>query len=192
MKKIGAFLVIVGLVVLVGIFFPVAKQEINYQLEERISSSYGSQSFTPVDTQFGIVIPKINVNAKIFPEVDSTNPNEYLPILKKGVAHLKGSAYPGEDGNVFLFAHSTDAFWNVGQYNAVFFLIGKLEKGDEIDIYYQGKLYKYNVLEKKVVAPEILEEYVRKHTSGKTLTLQTCYPPGTTLKRLIVIAKEID
>lgn len=180
------------MVILVGIFFPVWQQEINYQLEEKISGGYEKRSFNPVDTQFGIVVPKINVNAKIFSEVDATNPDKYLPILKKGVAHLKGSAYPGQEGNVFLFAHSTDVFWNVGQYNAVFFLIGKLEKGDEIDIYYQGKLYKYNVLEKRVVAPKILEEYVRQHTSGKTLTLQTCYPPGTTLKRLIVIAKEID
>lgn len=203
MRKIGSLLIFIGFVILLLIFLPVIKEEIRYRSEDFVGIKYSLDAnsalldnkikeIIPVDKEFGIVIPKININAKIFPDVDPTNPNNYLSVLKKGVAHSKGSSYPGQDGNVFLFAHSTDAFWNVGQYNAVFFLIGKLEKGDEVDIYYQGKLYKYNVLEKKVVAPEILEEYVRQHTLGKTLTLQTCYPPGTTLKRLIVIAKEFD
>ncbi|MGB9911262.1 MAG: sortase [Microgenomates group bacterium] len=202
MKKIGNLLIIGGVIIIGLIFFPVLKEEIKYQfkrfsnssslISSFFSSSFKEDTIIPLDTDFGIVIPKIGVNAKIFAEVDPTNLNEYLSILKKGVAHSRGSAYPGEVGNVFLFAHSTDVFWNVNRYNAVFFLIGKLEKGDEINIFYQGKKYIYNVVEKKVVSPEILEDYIKNHVSGKTLTLQTCYPPGTTLKRLIVIAKEVN
>lgn len=84
-----------------------------------------------------------------------------------------------------------DAFYNVGRYNAVFFLLGKLENGDEIDIFYNNERYKYQVINKKVVNPEAVAEYLRENSGQQTLTLQTCYPPGTTLRRLIVVAKKI-
>ena len=201
MKSLGTILIILGFLVIVFIFGPVVKEELGYRFNQWSGVRYsldvsprfpqsGIRPITPVDKEFAIVIPKIAVNAEIFPEIDPQNPQEFLPILKKGVAHAKGSAYPDQEGNVFLFAHSTDAFYNVGRYNAVFFLIGKLEKGDEIDIFYKDKRYKYEVVEKAVVSSEALGQYVKEHTFGKTLTLQTCYPPGTTLKRLLVIAKE--
>lgn len=193
MKFVGGILIISGIIILLFTFGPVAKEEVGYQFNQLSGGGYSSeQSITPIDTGFGIVITKININAKVFPEIDSQNPQEFLPILKKGVAQAKGSAYPDQDGNVFLFAHSTDVFYNVGRYNAVFFLIGKLEKGDEIDIFYQNQRYKYEVTDKAVVSPDMLGQYVKEHTGGKTLTLQTCYPPGTTLKRFLVIAKQIE
>jgi sortase A len=108
--------------------------------------------------------------------------------LKKGVAHARGSVFPGEEGNTYIFAHSTDAFYNVGVYNAVFYLLGKLKPGDEIDVFYKGKLYIYKVYEVKVVEASELK-YLGKQKEKSTLTLQTCYPPGTTLKRLIVLAE---
>jgi len=200
MKLIGSLLIIFGLVIILLIFAPVLKQEIRYQTSNLEGIKYVLEDtpesltknvriITPVNKDFGMVIPKINVNARIFPEIDPANPAEYLPILKKGVAQAKGSAYPGQEGNLFLFAHSTDAFYNATAYNAVFFLIGKLNREDEIDIFYKNQKYQYLVVDKAVVAPEGLSAYVKEHTSGKTLTLQTCYPPGTTLKRLVVIAR---
>lgn len=199
-RTIGNILIICAVLILLFIFGPVIKEELGYRFNQWAGVRYsldvspefpqsGIRPISPVDREFAVVIPKIVVNAEIFPEIDSSNPQEFLPILKKGVAHAKGSAYPDQDDNVFLFAHSTDAFYNVGHYNAVFFLIGKLEKGDEIDIFFKDKRYKYEVTEKAVVSPEMLGQYVKEHTGGKTLTLQTGYPPGTTLKRLLVIAR---
>ena len=202
MKPIAFFLIIVGLSIIFLIFGPVFVAELQYWSNKWGGVKYsldanhqfpesGLRPMSPVDTEFGLVIPIINLNAEIFPEVDPNNPELYLPILRKGVAHAKGSAYPDEEvGNVFLFAHSTDAFYNVAHYNAVFFLIGKLDKGDEVNVFYKNKRYQYEVIEKAVVAPEALGDYVRQHIGVKTLTLQTCYPPGTTLKRLLIIAKE--
>ncbi len=85
----------------------------------------------------------------------------------------------------------TNAFYNVGAYNAVFYLLGKLKEGDEIYIYYKGDKYKYEVFDSKVVESGALR-YLGKIDDGNTLTLQTCYPPGTTLKRLVVLAKQVD
>ncbi len=147
----------------------------------------GLREIVPLSFDFGIVIPKINANAEIFPNVDPYNEKEFLPILRKGVAHAKGTSFPGHGQNIYLFAHSTDAFYNVGRYNAVFYLIGKLEKEDEVDIFYKNKLFKYLVFEKKVVPPEAIQ-YLEE-TNEEILTLQTCYPPGTTLRRLVVRAR---
>jgi len=47
------------------------------------------------------------------------------------------------------------------------------------------------VVDKKTSPPEFVDEYLEYLTS-RTLTLQTCTPPGTTINRLLVIAKEVN
>lgn len=145
----------------------------------------------PVDSQFGIVIPKIDANANIISNVSVIDKARYLDTLQKGVAHAQGTAFPGEGGHIFLFAHSTDNFWNVGRYNAVFYLLYKLETGDEVNLFYKGQRYKYIVDTSKIVSPSDVQ-YLTRKTKKETLTLQTCWPPGTTLKRLLVFAKPIS
>jgi sortase A len=79
-----------------------------------------NKEIVPVNADFSIVIPKINANAPIFPNVNPFEEKEFSQVLKKGVAHAKGTSFPGNNKNIYLFAHSTDAFFNVGRYNAVF------------------------------------------------------------------------
>lgn len=146
------------------------------------------ESISPVSSTFGIVIPKIGANAPIIPNIDPGKPNEYLPALQMGVAHAIGTVFPGIQGNIYLFAHSTDSFWNVGRYNAVFYLIKELENGDEIDVFYNGVRHVYRVVNKMVIeASEV--QYLTSDSGTEQLTLQTCWPPGTAWKRMIVIAK---
>src|SRR3990172_5416290 len=97
------------------------------------------QILIPPDTEFSIVIPRIGVSQRIQANVDSTNKNEYLEVLKSAIAHAKGTAYPGVNGTTFLFAHSADNFWNIGRYNAVFYLLKELKPGDEIILFFRGK-----------------------------------------------------
>jgi len=143
---------------------------------------------SPVSSQYGLVIPKIGANAPIFPNVDAGNDTEYLDVLQKGVAHAAGTVFPGVSGNIFLFAHSTDNFWNVGRYNAIFYLIKNLENGDEIDVFFNGVRHIYRVVNKMVVDPSEVR-YLTEPVPYEQLTLQTCWPPGTTLKRLIILAR---
>jgi len=194
MKKTSSILIASGLIFLFLIFRPVLEDEIRYQFASSIkplrSNKNQKQEIRPVSQEFSLIIPKIGLNVQVFPNVDPQNPSEFLPVLKKGAAHAKGSAYPDEnEGNVFLFAHSTDRFYSITYYNALFYLIGKLEKGDRITVFYKQKKYDYKVIDRAIVAPEKVLSYVEKFSSRKTLTLQTCYPPGTTLKRLLVIAE---
>lgn len=142
----------------------------------------------PLDPNFGIVIPKIGANSRVVANVDPTNETNYLAALRGGVAHAEGTGFPGGRNNIYLFAHSTDSFWNVGRYNAVFYLLKELENGDEIDVFYQNVRHIYKVVEKKVVSPGDVK-YLTEQTAYEQLTLQTCWPPGTTLERLLVIAR---
>ena len=148
------------------------------------------QVLEPKDTNFSIIIPKIGASAKIYPNVDPSNENEFLPILLKGVAHAKGTVFPGQKGNTYLFAHSTDNFWDVGRYNAVFYLLKDLVPGDEIIIYFQNKRYDYIVKSSKIVDPSDTSNITNAQKLDKQqLILQTCWPPGTTWQRLLVFAE---
>lgn len=179
----GASLVIISQVILGLIFYPVLAMEVKYQLRKPPSKLQTIQA----SSEFRIFIPKVNIDSKVFPNIDPFNKNEYFPVLSKGIAQAKGSSLPGESGNVFLFAHSTDSPTNVVQYNAVFYLISKLRPGDEVDLVYQGRIYKYIIDESKIISPSEIN-YLQQTNKGKSLTLMTCWPPGTTLKRLLILS----
>lgn len=186
---IGDTLILIGLVAIVLTFREAAQKEVSYTVRKTFNIPYKEKDLTPGNKDFWIVIPKIGASSRIIADVSPSNEEEYLSALRRGVAHAKGSTYPGDFGNTYIFAHSTDTFYNVGQYNAVFFLLGKLDKGDNIEIYYKEKKYDYIVNEVKVVdAADV--KYLGKLGEWNTLTLQTCYPPGTTLKRLVVVADQ--
>lgn len=141
----------------------------------------------PEDPEFSIVIPKVGANARVIANVNPASQKEYSEALKRGVAHASNTKLPGEGGHVFLFAHSTDYWWNVGTYNAVFYLLYKLDKGDEVDIFYKRHRFTYHVIGSEVIQPSQVE-YLTRKSNKEFLTLQTCWPPGTTLERLVVFA----
>lgn len=147
------------------------------------------QLLVPKTTSFDIVIPKIGANSQVFANVDPSNPDNYMPILKKGVAQARGTALPGEPGTIYMFAHSTDNFWDVGLYNAVFYLLKDLTVGDQVVLFYQGKRYNYTVNDTKIVDPSNVSFITNSRQTQSQLVLQTCWPPGTTWKRLLVVAK---
>ena len=144
----------------------------------------------PQDPNFSVVIPKIGANARVLANVDAAEEKIYLEALNKGIAHASGTKFPGESGHIFLFAHSTDYFWNVGSYNAIFYLLNKLAKGDEVDVFFKGQRYVYQVINSVVADPSQVE-YLTRKSNKELLTLQTCWPPGTTLKRLLVFASRV-
>ena len=145
----------------------------------------------PVSTQFGIVIEKINGNAKVVANVNPGSEKEYVAALKQGVAAALGSTPPGQPGNLYLFSHSTDAPWNIIRFNAIFYLLRELDKGDRVIIFYQDRRYDYIVYDKVIASPADVSYLTNKYETP-VLTLQTCDPPGTLLNRLIVRAKLVN
>lgn len=207
-EQAGIALVVVAACILYFTFEPAIQEEVKYyvssrdvavvpitheeaQKEEGVNAKTGEESaLLPVDEDFGIVIPKITANAKVLPDVNWKDSAVYQRALTQGVAHAAGTALPGEEGNVFIFAHSGVDFYEANRYNAVFYLIGKLEAGDTIYLFYKGKRLEYKVVENKIVAAEAVE-YLTGDAQKKTLTLMTCWPAGTTYKRLVVVAEEV-
>lgn len=151
-----------------------------------------TQIITPPDTLYSIVIPKIGASSRVIINVDPSNETEYLAALKEGIAHAKGTVFPGMKGTSFYFAHSTDNFWDVGRYNAVFYLLKDLSVGDDIYLFFNNYRYNYKVTDTKIVDPNDVSALVdaQKDTEEK-IVLQTCWPPGTTWKRLLVTAKPV-
>ena len=142
----------------------------------------------PKDPNFSIIVEKIGADAPVIQGVDPGNKDVYDAALKRGVAHALGTSLPGQPGVTYLFAHSTDTIWNVPRFNAVFYLLNDLNSGDRIVIFFNNKRFDYIVSEKKITEASDLS-YLTMKTQEQLLVLQTCYPPGTSWKRLLVIAK---
>lgn len=130
-----------------------------------------------------IVIPKIGVKAPITWDVGG---GQVMDTLQKGVVHLGGTSRPGEKGNTFLTGHSSNYWWKGGDYNNVFALLPELSKGDEIFAIYHGQLKKYKVTDKLEVKKSEVKSYVE--SDDERITLMTCVPVGTNLKRLLILA----
>lgn len=142
----------------------------------------------PIDPNFSLIVEKIGANAVVVPNVDPSNKSVYTEALKRGVAHALGTSFPGQPGVTYMFAHSTDTILNVPRYNAIFYLLWDMKPQDRIVVFFGGKRYDYIVTETKITEPTDVSYFTLK-TEEQILVLQTCYPPGTTWKRLLVIAK---
>ena len=188
-KLIGAVLIALALFIPLKTYWPVLKAEVIYQVTKKDNQAINTKlvEVTPVDSSFSIIIPKINANAKVVRNVNPYEPKEYQKALTQGVAHASGTATPDQFGNVFIFAHSATNWYQANQYNAVFYLLNKLKSGDDITLYFENIPYNYSVDEIKFVKPTEVE-YLSTNLNTNQLTLMTCWPPGTTLKRLIVVA----
>lgn len=216
-RGVGAGLVTLGISGAVLTARPVVSAEIEYQMrrasgviskqtqnleyeeavrksseaaEQRAYASKFAQEIGITNTDFAIYIPKINAKAPIVANTDPAVPDTYMEALKKGVAHAYGSSLPGRPGAMYVFAHSTNGPWNVSQYNAIFYLLRELEpeNKDEIYVFFQGKVHKYRVTEKHITEADDVSWLTDAQTGPERLILQTCWPPGTIWKRLIVVA----
>lgn len=202
------FLSILGFLFTYG---PIIKVEMGYRLsrafpieEEGVEGGYPKGGFAALlenqllgepegvpDPNFSLIIPKIHAKGKVVPNINPADEGEYMEALKIGVAHAAGTQFPGNTGNIYMFAHSTDSPINIIRYNAVFYLLRELETGDNIEVYFGGVKHRYFVMDKKIVEPTDVGYLTPTNSEGKEqLILQTCWPPGTTLKRLLIFAEK--
>jgi len=142
-------------------------------------------------SQFTITIPKLGINDFL---VD-TNSTNLRP--DKALGHYKGSCLPGEicsgRSDSFIFGHSAlPAFYDPTDPKKVFSKLDDLMPGDKFFVNYEGEDLVYKVNFKKILEPSKLNPLnpPNPFAIGKpTLTLMTCYPPGTTNERLVVSAE---
>jgi len=199
LRGLGAGIIAFGFIGIIFSFWPIAKAEFLYRFgsknqvqiskfAEIIGKSQAAD--LGLDPYFSIYIPKIDAKAKVIPNVDPGDPADYLSALAEGVAHAKGTYFPGQGKTIYLFSHSTDSPIDIAKYNAIFYLLGKLNNGDRIIIYFLGVEHDY-VVTKKFVTSANDTSWLKDDGSGERLILQTCDPPGTDWNRLLVIARPV-
>lgn len=149
---------------------------------------------TKVGPEPRVVIPKINVDAPVVYDVPSLEESVIQTKLRDGVVHYPipgANSVPGQQGNTVLLGHSSNDVFDNGDYKFVFVQLEKLEIGDSFYLHYGETRYTYSVKEKKVIMPNQVGELVI-NSDVPLATLVTCTPPGTALKRLVVIAEQIS
>lgn len=100
--------------------------------------------------------------------------------LKRGAGHHIGSANPGERGNCIISAHNDI-------YGEIFRDLPKVQLGDIVEVYTASQVYRYRVIQTRIVEPTDVS--VMYPTSSPVLTLISCYPYGVDTYRIVVIAE---
>ena len=190
LRKIGAVSIIIAVLGVGWIWTPLVISNFKFLIFNQFQIFKTSKIQIKNLDEYSIYISRINAKAKVIANVDAGNPAAYMAALKQGVAEAKGLAHPGQKGTTYLFAHSTDSPVNFARYNAVFYLLDKLKAGDEVQVAYLGELYKYRVIRLEVLGSSDTR-YLVPQREKEQLVLQTCYPPGTSWKRLVVVAEPI-
>jgi LPXTG-site transpeptidase (sortase) family protein len=195
LKKWLALGIISPLITAFLLISPMVIGEIRYRLipkekTKTIERSKFSYVLSPNDNEMELIIPKIAVRTQILTNVDPNKEDEYDKILSNKAAHAQGSSFPGQKGLIYLFGHSTNSIFNKNFFNPVFYSVKNLEPGDQIAILYQGKVHVYQINEKMVVDPNDFTA-LKAGIDEEKLVLQTCWPPGTSWKRLLLVASPI-
>jgi len=218
-RKLFAFgFFIIGISTFVYALFPIIKFQFFYssrfsQIISPLSTKFYNQGgsiiednstdYTQISNWFVQDGKEINFPSLI--SSNSTNKTYYLSIpklkikdalvevgsmdLKKSLIQYPQTALPGQLGNTVVFGHSVlPQFYNPKAYMTIFSTVYTLKNGDEIFLKYDNIEYKYIIEDMFEVKPTDFSVLEQRYDS-KYLTLVTCSPPGTYLRRLIVKAK---
>lgn len=145
---------------------------------------------TPKLNGWNVDIKKINTLAPVIMDVNGDDEKVYLKAIEKGVAHYKGTAYPGEYGNSVVFGHSSYYKNKPGDYKEVFKRLNEVAIGDIIHLKSSDQSLDYKVVKSQIIKDDDFS--VLDSTKTQTLTLLTCWPPGTIEKRYVVQAERQD
>ncbi len=129
-----------------------------------------------------VAIPSIGVDSKVVEvgwDVEQQGEQQVAvwQVAKYAVGQHRGSANPGEGGNVVLAGH-------VGGYGKVFKDLFYVKPGDQITLYSNGQQYLYTVETRLLVTEEGVsaEQHAANAqliapTDREVVTMVTCWPP---------------
>ena len=130
----------------------------------------------PTQPPLRIVVPTRKVDLSI---VEARVVNGYWELSETTASHGVGSANPGQNGNIVVFAHAR---------NELFGPLREIKKDEVVYILTKDRWFRYRVEETKLVDPKEVEHI--KPADTEQLTLFTCSGFLDT-KRLIVHAKPL-
>lgn len=196
---IGSFLVFIGLfifsynhlvflkdqvfasmeIAIAGLNLPIEEEEeVNTPIADNVSDgTVYQQSVKEIDYSkyAGVLeIPKIGLKRGFYNTDSKYNSIEY------NVSVVAGSTMPDvSNGNLMLMAHSGDA------YISFFAYLYRLNVGDSAYITYQGKKYRYNIVNIYTV-PKTGKVAIYRNYNKTTLTLITCTKNDDTTQTIYI------
>jgi sortase A len=186
----GAFIRNAGLLMVLFVAFQLWGTDLSQAHSQRsLRNSFATKvAGTPAvpGTQFGpppageavamIKIPRLGLEQAV---VEGTAVGD----LRKGPGHYRGSALPGQHGNVAIAGHRTT-------YGAPFNRLDELVPGDAILLTTAQGNFAYEVFGQQIVKPS--QRAVVNDFHDDRLTLTTCHPKFSARQRYIVFARPAD
>ncbi|MBR2587080.1 class E sortase [Candidatus Saccharibacteria bacterium] len=157
---------------------------------EEISAMDPTVTLTKVSADPKLIIPKLNIDVPLNFGVAI---DDVMDAMNRGVAHYRingASAYPGEVGNFVVMGHSAGDVYSANQYKFIFSGLERLEAGDLIYVHYNSVRYTYRMTGSEIILPTEVSKLVIE-TDKPIMTLVTCWPLGTSQKRLLIYAEQI-
>ena len=148
-------------------------------------------TLTKVSAENKLIIPKLNVDV---PLNFGVSVSDVMAAMNNGVVHYRingASAYPGEIGNFVVMGHSAGDVYSTNQYKFIFSGLERLEEGDIIYVHYNSVRYTYKMVGREIILPTEVSKLVLD-TDKPMMTLVTCWPLGTSQKRLLISAEQIS
>lgn len=147
------------------------------------TAQIASVSASPVSS-FLLSFPSLKIS-DISVKVNSTD-------LKYHPVHFPGSALPGQIGNSVILGHSAlPQFYFFGNNFTVFNPLLRLKTNDLVNINFNGLNYTYKINKIFEVTPDRID-VLSQPDNRRELTLITCVPLGTYLRRLVVVGELIN
>jgi sortase A len=127
----------------------------------------------PIQVIGSIHIPKIGLDTDLRDQITQES-------IDLGPSHWPGTAAPGGFGNAVIAGHRSS-------HSAPFHDLGELTTGDSIILIDGlGRPFTYKVTDMFVVNPDAM--WITEQSPGRTLTIFTCHPIGSSAQRLVVRA----
>lgn len=157
---------------------------VNTSLDYTDASSWFAGAPRPQEASsyavYTLSIPKLGIDGAVV-RSDHTD-------LKQSLIQYAGTAMPGNLGNTVIFGHSVlPQFFNPHNYLTIFSTLHTLRPGDTMEIAADGATFTYKIIDMYEALPGDLSPLAQTYDS-RYLTLITCTPPGTYLRRLIIKA----
>ncbi len=180
-------IVLLSLPYIPRITFLIKKPKINPAAYQEAAKSTKAGTPVKVDPQKPgnrLVLPDIGVDTQV---IEGKN----LNVIGKnqGVWRESRTITPEIDGNLVIAGHrflytATNGGW--------FYNLPELKVGQTIYVRWNDKVYPYEVYRTRSVLPTQVDIRDAEPGVPRKLTMYTCYPLGSTSKRFVIEAKQIN
>ena len=176
---VNIYIVLSPLAPAVGFWFQHRSGEKSQALTKTLHAPVASSSNTVYATESHLIVPSMQLDQQIHEGKD-------MSVLNKGIWLRPNTSTPDKGGNTVIVGHR----FTYTNPKGTFYELNRVQIGDEIGIFWDGKRYIYKVSESKTVKADAIS--VEAQTEKPRLTLYTCTPLWLPKDRLVIVADLVE